>query len=74
MGQISEQGLLEAVQVDVDIGADGLEGSLLHLRSLQSDHGRTECDTYSGLLERYSGDEMVVYNEDSFEVAMIRME
>ena len=37
MGQVSEQGLLEAVQVNVYVGADGLEGSLLHLGDLPSD-------------------------------------
>ena len=36
MGQISEQGLLEGVQVNVDVGVDGLEGSLLHLGDLPS--------------------------------------
>ena len=36
MGQVSEQGLLEAVQVNVYVGADGLEGSLLHLGDLPS--------------------------------------
>ena len=37
MGQISQQGLLEAVQVNIDVGADGLEGSLLHPGDLPSD-------------------------------------
>lgn len=31
MGDISEQGLLEAVQVNVEVGADGLERSLLQI-------------------------------------------
>lgn len=34
MGQISEQWLLEAVQVNIDVSTDGLEGSMLHLGDL----------------------------------------
>ena len=37
MGQISEQGLLEAAQINVYVGVDGPVGSLLHLGDLLSD-------------------------------------
>ena len=45
-GQISEQGLLEDVHINVAVGADGLEGSLLHLGVLPSD-GRGEGVTFA---------------------------
>lgn len=37
MGQISQLGLLEAVQVHIDAGHDGLEGRLVRVSDLEQE-------------------------------------
>lgn len=43
MGHISEPGLLEAIQVNIDVGSDGLKRGVLHLSDLWSDGTRVGC-------------------------------
>lgn len=58
MGQISQHGLLEAVQVNVDIGVDRLDRRSFRVRNLQRE-GKQEGGSWHGVVRFSVGVAMV---------------